>query len=101
MGRILTQRFSARNDRGGNEDARAHICSHSRSCRHSISVKQAGLHLTVPSSRSLGASLIPSDWRVRMFWSYVLVCRTSNHMYVQTLPRSGYMDRHSCYMRRL
>ena len=48
-----------------------------------------------PWRGSLGASIESADWRVRVFWSYGLVDRPSDRLYVHTIPMSGCMDRHS------
>ena len=43
----------------------------------------------------LGASFVSTDWRVRVFWSSVLVDRPSEYLCVRNIPLYGYVDRRS------
>ena len=47
---------------------------------------------------SLGALFVSADWRVRVFWSSVLVDKPSDSMYVRTIPLSGCIYRRSHYI---
>ena len=44
----------------------------------------AGLHVTGCKSGSLGTLCVAVDWRVRVFMSYGIVDRPSDHMFIQT-----------------
>ena len=46
---------------------------------------------------SLGASLVPLDWQVRVFRSSGIVDIPSDHLSAWNIPLSGYMDRRSHY----
>ena len=48
--------------------------------RLSVSVKRSGFYITGPWSGSLGESLVPADWRLRVFGMSVLVYRPSDHL---------------------
>ena len=53
--------------------------------------------LMSPCSGSLGASLVPADWQVRVFKSSGLVYRQSDRMFVRTIPLYGCIERSSRY----
>ena len=61
--------------------------------RLKMSVKRAGLHVMWPWSRSLGVSLVPADWQVRVFSLFCTVDRLSYLLYVHTIPLSRCMWR--------
>ena len=48
-------------------------------------------------SGSLGALFVLADWQLRVFWSFGLIDRPSDRLYVRTIPLSGCMDRHYRY----
>ena len=64
MDGLLTQRCSDHGDRDGGGDVRGHI--HRR--RRSMSVKLAVFNVMGPMRGSLGASFVPADWQVKVFW---------------------------------
>ena len=95
MVRLLTQRCSARVDFDGDVDAQAR--EHSRRCSHrrSKSAKRAGLHVIGLWRVSLGVSLVPAYWQVRVFGLSYIVNRPSNCLHVRTILLSRCMDRSS------
>ena len=52
---------------------------------------------TGPWRGSLGVFFVSADWWVRLFWSFGLTDRLSDHLYVRTIPLSGCIDRRSRY----
>ena len=66
-----------------------------RRCRRRLCRTQAGLHVTGPWSGSIGASFVPTDWWVRVFGPSCIVYIPSDRLYIQTIPLSGCMYRHS------
>ena len=69
------------------------ICIRRRRCSVEWGRVQAGLHVTGTWRGSLGASFVLAGWRVRVLWSYGLLDRPSDCLYVRTISLSGYMER--------
>ena len=54
-------------------------------------------HVTEQWSGSLGASFVPTDWRVRVFELSALIDRTSDRFSIWTITLYGCIGRLSCY----
>ena len=62
-----------------------------RRCSIDMGRVRSGLHVTGPRSRSLEASFVPVDWRVRVFGPSVIVNIPSDRLYVRNIPLYGCM----------
>ena len=56
------------------------------------------VYVTGPIRWSLGASLVPSYWQVRVFGTSDIVDRPSDHLYLRTINLPGCMYRCSHYI---